>query len=298
VTRHEFLSEIHRLYAPRSYLEIGVNKGESLALSRGMTIAIDPSYSITAELSCELQLVRTRSDDFFASHERLARFPDGCADLVFVDGLHLFEFALRDFMNVERHARWTSVILFDDVFPRNVREPSRDRGGMLAWTGDVFKVAEVLREYRPDLLLIPIDTTPTGGLVVLGADPASQVLARRYDEIVAEYVYPDPQRVPEAVLRREGAVDPRSLLDSPLWATLRDARERGTAREEGWEGVRRTAESAGEPAATREVRPDQLRPRDVPAKDGSKHPGGPSLLLSRRALRSARRRLDDLRRGR
>ena len=48
-------------------------------------------------------------------------------DLVFVDGMHLFEFALRDFMNVERHADWWSVIVFDDILPRDVDEAARER---------------------------------------------------------------------------------------------------------------------------------------------------------------------------
>jgi hypothetical protein len=296
VTRHEFLREIHKRYAPRSYLEIGVNKGESLALSRSPTIAIDPAYAITAEVSCDLALVRATSDDFFAANERLSRFPDGCVDLAFVDGLHLFEFALRDFMNVECRSRWTSVVVFDDVLPRNVREASRERGGMLAWTGDVFKMWDVLRRYRPELLMIPVDVKPTGVLVVLGADPASRVLAERYNDIVAENVYPDPQRVPEAVLRREGAVDPRSFLDSQVWALLSEARERGTTREEGWAGLRHAAESAGRRVPPRELIPAQLRPSEFASSRAAGERPPARQTRRGRALRTARRHLRALRR--
>ena len=48
-------------------------------------------------------------------------------DLAFIDGMHLFEYALRDFINVERFADWSSVIVFDDMLPRNVDEAARDR---------------------------------------------------------------------------------------------------------------------------------------------------------------------------
>ena len=40
--RHELLKHLHALVQPRNYLEIGVRKGASLALSRARTIAIDP----------------------------------------------------------------------------------------------------------------------------------------------------------------------------------------------------------------------------------------------------------------
>ena len=44
--RHEFLKELHRLARPRNYLEIGVNDGRSLALSRVPSIAVDPEFKI------------------------------------------------------------------------------------------------------------------------------------------------------------------------------------------------------------------------------------------------------------
>jgi hypothetical protein len=284
--RYELLGELHRQLQPRSYLEIGVRKGRSLALSRTRTVAVDPGFDITFELDCDLQLVRATSDELFAREHPLAHLPAGQVDLAFIDGMHLFEFALRDFMNVERHASWTSVAVFDDVLPRNVREPSRERDGMVAWAGDVFKLLEVLTEHRPDLVLLPVDVNPTGLLVVLGLDPTDAVLASRYDEIVGAHVYPDPQRVPKEILRREGAVDPAALIVSPVWAALREARGSGVPREAAWEGVRRlVADLPRLPG--RELRPGQLRPRDL------REPGGARAGLGRlrRRAGAARRRL-------
>jgi hypothetical protein len=255
VTRHDFLREVHRAYRPRSYLEIGVNLGRSLALSRTRTIAVDPAFKVTEEVECDLRLVRATSDEFFAREDGLAHLPDGLVDLAFIDGLHLFEAVLRDFANVERHAHWASVIVLDDVLPRSAGEASRDRAGRKAWAGDVYKLTEVLVDHRPDLLVLPLDVEPTGVLVVLGADPESHVLAERYDAIVAELAAPDPQPVPGAVLRRQTAFDPASL-PAALWEELRNARDAGRAREDGWAEIRASFEAAARPAEPRAPAPD------------------------------------------
>ena len=263
--RHQFLRRLHRLYAPRNYLEIGVNEGLSLALSRVPSIGIDPAFAIKAPLRCDLELVRDTSDAFFARpvplrHLRSGRNPfrnlrrgrapfahyrgDTTLDLAFIDGLHLFEFALRDFMNVERHSRWSSVIVIDDIFPRNVDEAARERHTG-AWAGDVYKLLPVLRQHRPDLVLIPVDTKPTGVLVVLGADPADQVLRDRYDQVVLEWVVPDPQPVPAEILERVGAVDPEALLAAGFWPDLVKARNRRAKPRPGHEPIRTAVNSLG-----------------------------------------------------
>lgn len=243
MTRHEFLRRLHETVQPRNYLEIGVNDGRSLALSRVPSIAVDPAFKVTVALRCHLDLVKATSDDFFALPDPLAHLRgrgdrpagpgkaggspdkegDPSLDLTFIDGMHLFEFALRDFMNVERHADWWSVIVFDDMLPRNVDEAARDRH-TVEWAGDVYKLIPVLARYRPDLTVIPVDTRPTGVLVVLAADPTNTALRDHHDEILAEWVVPDPQRVPAEILERAGTVEPEALLSSPVWEEIRRAR--------------------------------------------------------------------------
>jgi hypothetical protein len=258
MTRQDFLREVHRAYQPTSYFEIGIGTGRSLGLSRTRTIAVDPAFKIKSEIRCDIQVVKATSDDFFAREDALTHFREGRIDLAFIDGLHLLEFALRDFMNVERHAAWTSVIVVDDVLPRKVTEASRERSTK-AWAGDVFKLSDVLGVYRPDLLVLPLDIDPTGVLLVLGADPENRVLEELHDEIVEKYVQPDPQLVPAAVLRRDTAIDPASITDSDVWSQLRNARESGASRKARWDDVRRGAERATRPAKRRELTSDALR---------------------------------------
>lgn len=241
--RHGFLRQLHSTYKPRNYLEIGVNDGRSLALSRVPSVAVDPAFRVVTSISCDVHLVKATSDDFFARkdplvHLRTGRNPfralarkdplnvfggDPKLELSFIDGMHLFEYALRDFMNVERHSRWSSVIVLDDMLPRSVDEAARDRHTKF-WAGDVYKVAQVLRKYRPDLVVIEVDTAPTGVVAIFGADPESTVLKNAYGTIIEEYVVPDPQDVPEEILVRKNAVQPEALLGADFWPALIKAR--------------------------------------------------------------------------
>ncbi|MDO9457461.1 class I SAM-dependent methyltransferase [Nocardioides sp.] len=226
--RHDLLAELHRLLVPRNYLEIGVNVGGSLTLSRTRSIGIDPYYTLDREIRCDAHLVRTSSDEFFAREHPLAHFDEPVIDLAFIDGMHLAEYAFRDFVNVERFTHPGTVIVIDDMLPRDVPEARRDRSvpsGRSAWAGDVYKVLDTLREKRPDLVCLEVDTAPTGVVVVINPDPASTVLLEASDDIVESYVVPDPQHVPAEIMDRRRAHPPRELLDLPVWGELASARD-------------------------------------------------------------------------
>lgn len=225
--RHELLAGLHERLAPRTYFEIGVEVGRSLTLSRTCSVGVDPFFSIKRELQCDLQLVRTTSDEFFARDEPFAHFPVPVVDLAFIDGMHLAEYLLRDIINTERHAHATTVIVLDDMLPRNAAEASRDRApgrAAGAWAGDVYKVIEVIRRHRPDLVCLELDTTPTGTVALMVPDPANQALLRAYDGLVEELVTRDGDP-PQSVLGRTRAIDPRALLEATVWSHLRELRE-------------------------------------------------------------------------
>jgi hypothetical protein len=226
--RHDFLKGIHNAFRPRTYVEIGINDGRGLARSRTRSIGVDPAFKVTVELACDLQLVKATSDDFFAAADPFAWFAHRAPDLSFIDGMHLAEFALRDFINTERHSEAAGVIVLDDMLPRSIDEAARDRHTK-AWTGDVYKVAMVLEQHRPDLTVVPLDTAPTGLVLVIGLDPTNRTLTEQYDAILAEHVYDDPQRVPDRVLHRTDAADPEEVLASGVWAELVAAREANRA---------------------------------------------------------------------
>jgi hypothetical protein len=227
VLRHQLLRHLHALLQPETYLEIGVRKGKSLAMSRAKTIAVDPFYTIEHEVMCDLHLVRTTSDEFFARRHPLAHFDRPRIDLAFIDGMHLAEYALRDVINVERHTHAGSVIVIDDMLPRSIEEAGRTRQGAAkkgAWAGDVYKMISAFRELRPDLVCLEMDTRPTGTVVLMTPDPDARALSESYDRLVAEYVVSDPQTVPADILGRTRAIDPAALVNAPIWDTIRSLR--------------------------------------------------------------------------
>jgi hypothetical protein len=233
----DFLKGVHEVLEPPTYLEIGIRHGTSLALARSTSVGVDPAYDLQVELPQNTSLFRETSDEYFDRPDPLAPFDGRPAALSFIDGMHLVEYALRDFVNVERHSDWTSVVVFDDIFPLNAEMAARNRKTR-EWTGDVYKVLAILARHRRDLICLRIDCELTGLLLVLGLDPGSSVLDDRFDELALEAVRPDPQRLPADVIGRHGAVDPEEVLAASFWSLLKEARERGAPRRRGLRQLR------------------------------------------------------------
>jgi hypothetical protein len=224
------LGALHEVLRPRTYFEIGVNRGMSLTLSRVPSVGVDPAFLLDRELHCDVHLVRATSDEFFARRHPFAHFTGRgfppVVDLAFIDGMHLSEYCLRDFVNTEKWCRPGSVIVIDDMLPRDAEEAGRRRVGRL-WAGDVFKLTAALRSVRPDLVVLEIDTEGTGVVMVLVPDPDDRTLLEAYDGLAREFVVPDPQQVPAEVLGRTHAIDPDRVVSSTAWARIIELRDTG-----------------------------------------------------------------------
>jgi Methyltransferase domain len=216
----ETLRFIHERFAPDVYLEIGVRHGLSLALSNArVVVGVDPIPELRTELGDHVRIVSATSDEFFANES--AKILHELVDLAFIDGMHHFEFALRDFMNVERHATAASIVIFDDVFPNHPLQAQRERQSGV-WTGDVWKIVPCLRQYRPDLGLLLLDTSPTGLLIVTNLNPTSSALGENYEAIVDEWSI---ERIPPPeTLSRADAVSPQNTDLLKLLETQRHKR--------------------------------------------------------------------------
>lgn len=180
---------IHRTLRPATYVEIGVNKGESLLIAEpeAICVGIDPEARPARPLTANTRLFNVTSDEFFGSHHLPDVLGRDSFSLAFIDGLHLFEQALRDFIHLERFAGHHSIILLHDCVPldpvTSARTPSTE-----FYSGDVWKLTLCLRETRPDLRMAIVPTPPTGLCIISGLDPASTILEERYDACVARYI--------------------------------------------------------------------------------------------------------------
>jgi len=217
----DFLRTLHQELAPRNYLEIGVRNGNSLRLAQCPSIGVDPAPELGEQPPRSAKIFPTTSDEFF-DFDAAEALPDG-VDLALIDGMHWFEYALRDFINLERYSRPETLIIVDDIFPNHHVQALRSRKCRV-WTGDVWKLHECLKTYRADLVLIPVDTSPTGSLLITNLDSNNRTLVEQYNPIVREFVSDTPLAPPPQVLERNGSFEPHDPRILQLLHLLRTAR--------------------------------------------------------------------------
>lgn len=187
-----FLANLHATRLFDWYLEIGCRDGKSFAPVRSKTLAVDPFFQADLNIigsKPQLHIFQTTSDAFFESGY-LKRNKIKLS-FAFLDGMHLFEYLLRDFMHAEAAAAPGAVIALHDCVPSDADMTTRDISELRtkAWAGDVWKLLPILAEYRPDLKLTVLDCRPTGLVLVSNLDPRNTTLRDAYDDIVARYLH-------------------------------------------------------------------------------------------------------------
>ncbi|UMB69014.1 class I SAM-dependent methyltransferase [Mycobacterium paraterrae] len=222
----EFLHELHRQLSPRTYLEVGTESGASLAVADCDAIAVDPQFQL--EFSATGGRKRTfffqmASDAFFAT-ENAGALLGRPLDMVFLDGMHRFEFLVRDLIGAESACHARSLILVHDCIPLNARMARRqwlpgspaERETAGFWTGDVWKIVPILRKFRPDLRVHVFDCPPTGLVAISRVNPASRTLADGYYDIVDQFSSTTlDDRQLRSLWDDLDLIDSRPLVDEP-----------------------------------------------------------------------------------
>jgi hypothetical protein len=182
------LSRIHRELRPATYVEIGVETGQSLVLAQPGTacVGIDPQPQLRHRLPPTTRVFAKTSDAFFAGHDLSMELGGRTVNLAFLDGMHEFSYTLRDFINVERYCTPDSTCLAHDCYPLDERTAAYPRATKF-WSGNTWKLIPILKKYRPDLRIHTIAAAPTGLAMIRGLDPQSTVLQDRLAEICAEF---------------------------------------------------------------------------------------------------------------
>jgi hypothetical protein len=165
MNRVEVLRLLATRYRARSYLEIGVKEGLTFFdMHVPRKIGVDPVLVIDFKARLRAtrrylpnalsRLVEGTSDDFF-EHRAPRLFSRRGVDLVFVDGKHTYEQALRDVHNALAYLSAQGVIVVHDTNPATPAEARTAESweeaiesgspGCQAWCGDVWKALVHLR---------------------------------------------------------------------------------------------------------------------------------------------------------
>ena len=201
--KYAALAMIHELLKPALYLEIGVGQGKSLALPACPAVGVDPVPRHLDHLPDTTRLVTATSDEFFA--DMAMHILPHPPDLILLDGMPLLEYLLRDLIHTEALAHSKALIMIPGILPPDPTQATRRRTGP-DWTGDIWKLPEILQIHRPDLHQLLLDVTPSGLLLITNLDPASTVLSDKTPEILS--TYESMEVVPEKVTTRSDAVAP------------------------------------------------------------------------------------------
>jgi hypothetical protein len=179
---------IHNELKPTTYLEIGVSKGKSMELASTNTtvVGVDPAFQIDADITAEARLFPIPSDDFFERYDLHTELRSDQLDLVFIDGLHLFEQVYRDFYHVEEYANENTVVLVHDCFPVSELTADRERTTNF-WAGDVWKIIPCLQQERPDLSVHVIPCRPSGMAIISGLDRTCRRLQSNEEGLIRKY---------------------------------------------------------------------------------------------------------------
>ncbi len=149
-----------------NYLEIGVHNGHILfRIKSNFKIAIDPKFAfdtirkfgkiILNPYNLYNQYFEKSSDAFFA--EDAATIIDNKKiEISLVDGMHQYDFALRDIENTLKYLSDDGVIVVHDCNPQTKAASGtwdewQERNEAGFWNGDVWKAIVHLRSLRNDI---------------------------------------------------------------------------------------------------------------------------------------------------
>lgn len=129
----------------KKYLEIGVNTPAQPGFSHE-SIVVETKHGVDPNVNTTFQMP---SDEFFAQNKNTY-------DIVFVDGLHIFEQAYRDIVHSLAILNDSGTVVVHDCNPRReiTQRPIRASS---VWHGDVWKAILKLRMENPDICIYTIN---------------------------------------------------------------------------------------------------------------------------------------------
>ena len=143
--RHAFINKAISKFENCKYLEIGVANNE---VFNTIPLKIENKFGVDPDSGGNFRMT---SDEFFKEHSNL-KF-----DVIFIDGLHIYEQCQKDCINSMKQLKENGIIFFHDFLPRSFFEEKVPRK-QSTWSGDVWKVAvELANSRNVEFKIINID---------------------------------------------------------------------------------------------------------------------------------------------
>jgi len=146
-TRSELINLIIKKNNYKTYLEIGVNTPAQPGYNWD-NIQIEVKHGVDPNVETTFKMT---SDEFFEKHIKTKY------DIIFVDGLHIFEQAYEDIINSLKWLNENGTIVVHDCNPVQEITQRRERASDV-WHGDVWKAILKLRIENPDTEIFTVDT--------------------------------------------------------------------------------------------------------------------------------------------
>ena len=105
--------------------------------------------------------------------------PDLKFDVIFIDGMHIYEQSVKDFANSVKHLNDPGLIIIHDVDPTDEKMAARERISV-GWTGDVWKTALHINKLYKDFTYCALPIPP-GYLVVCKGERDFQEVSIEFD---------------------------------------------------------------------------------------------------------------------
>jgi hypothetical protein len=206
-----------------NYLEIGVQTGFCFfKIKANKKLAVDPDFIIKTKNKVKAYIknlsnfnnkfFELTSDDFFEQKKDYIKSVGGL-DVVFIDGLHLYEQVVKDIKNSLTYLNKGGVILVHDCNPLNENAAVRAYtssevaamnlpGYDYIWNGDVYKAIVELRATRYDIDVMVINSDHGVGIITQGNSEVPLTLSK---EQLAGLNYADLDKNRESYLNLKQA---------------------------------------------------------------------------------------------
>ena len=182
MTRTQIINSLIKKYGYEDYLEIGVNT-PAQHMWNWEGLEVKTKHGVDPNPDTNTTYIMT-SDEFFEKHISQKY------DIIFVDGLHLFEQVYRDIVNSLNWLNTNGTIVVHDCNPIQEITQRRERASD-AWHGDVWKSIVKLRMEEINLTIHTVDADEGCAIIRNG----SQILLPvSPDENTYEYSFLENRR--------------------------------------------------------------------------------------------------------